>query len=415
METYVDQAPCIYFTVSEGGFLVAVNKKLCTSLGYIEEELVGQKVDAIFTLPTRIFQQTHFFPLLKMQGYAEEIFITLRKKDGEPLPVLINAEKTRHAEENIYQYAGIIVYNRKKFEDELIAAKKAAEKALNENLLLVQAKQELQTHVEALDRQVLVVNQQNEELKQFSRVVTHDMQEPLRKLMLFSGMLLESQAPLSLEKNIERIQRATEKMKTVISGLQQYVWLSDAPLHLSGIALDLLFEETRTQLADQFPGVEVILSRPEGQVMNADYKQLQLLFYELLSNAVRFRKEGEKAIVSVSIQTMQRNIFRHVANKFKYVDFVRIQVQDQGVGFNPAYKDQTFQLFRTLHKEGGRGIGLALCKKVVDNHYGEITIDSKVGVGTTVTIYLPCAPLVLKELINSDEALHIASDQNLTT
>lgn len=77
---YLDQAPCLYFSTSNDGTLLDVNEQLCQMLGYSKEDLIGRKADVFFTVATRIFQQTHFFPLLKMQGHAEEIFLTLKKK-----------------------------------------------------------------------------------------------------------------------------------------------------------------------------------------------------------------------------------------------------------------------------------------------------------------------------------------------
>src|ERR1044072_3391538 len=93
MQHLPDQAPCLYFSSADDGTLLEVNERLCTVLQYHRDELVGKKNEILFTISTRIFQQTHFFPLLKMQGHAEEIYISLQRKDGEQVPVLINAER----------------------------------------------------------------------------------------------------------------------------------------------------------------------------------------------------------------------------------------------------------------------------------------------------------------------------------
>ena len=120
MEQYLDNAPCLYFSSLDDGTIINVNTTLCRKLGYTKEELEGQKLDTIFTIPTRIFQQTHFFPLLKMQGWAEEIYITLQTRSGEQLPLLINAERKIEDNKAISVYVGIVVLNRKRFEDELV-------------------------------------------------------------------------------------------------------------------------------------------------------------------------------------------------------------------------------------------------------------------------------------------------------
>ncbi|HTM91294.1 MAG TPA: PAS domain-containing protein, partial [Flavisolibacter sp.] len=152
MQNLFDQAPCLYFSSADDGTLLEVNDRLCDVLQYHRDELTGKKSEILFTIATRIFQQTHFFPLLKMQGHAEEIYITLKRKDGDQVPVLINAERKMIGDTAVSMHVGIIVYNRKKFEEELIAAKKEAQNALHENTALIHARQQLQKRSEELDR-----------------------------------------------------------------------------------------------------------------------------------------------------------------------------------------------------------------------------------------------------------------------
>lgn len=189
MPGHFDHMPCFCLSTSEDGILVNVNETLARRLGYAKDELTGKKMDVLLTVPTRIFQQTHFTPLLKMQGFADEIFISLRTKAGDEVPVLINAKRTQEDGVSSFTYVGLEVQNRKRFEEELIGARKAAEKALYDNSELSAAKRELERHLEALDQQMGLVKKHNQELLQFSKVITHDLQEPLRKMSLFGNML----------------------------------------------------------------------------------------------------------------------------------------------------------------------------------------------------------------------------------
>jgi signal transduction histidine kinase len=91
---------------------------------------------------------------------------------------------------------------------------------------------------------------------------------------------------------------------------------------------------------------------------------------------------------------LQKNQFRSVEDKYKYVEFVRLRFIDQGIGFNQEWANQVFDLFRKLHPESGRGLGLSICKKIVDNHKGMISIESKVNKGTIVTIDLPYITMI---------------------
>ena len=338
MENVLTLAPVLCFSATDNGMLVGVNEALCEKLGYNKEELIGQKLESIFTLPTRIFHQTHFFPLLKMQGHAGEIFITLLTKNKEELPVLLNAEIKVVNEVTVAVHAGIIVRHRKKYEDELIAAKKAAEAALNENTILLQAKQELQRHSELLDEQIYMVNRQNQELVEFSRVVTHDLQEPLRKLSFFTNMLAEENNRRNDTNTAGRIRNVSEQMRAILSGLQQYVWLTEAAVKPTTIDLARLLLLIRSQHEKENPDIEISLVTENLPVVYADRDQMQFLFYEVIANAIRFRKHTDMVRIDIAADTLLQNKFRSLTGKYKYKDYVRLQIRDNGVGFDAGYK-----------------------------------------------------------------------------
>ena len=389
MNHYIDQAPCLFFSTTDDGTLSDVNDTLCIYLQYVRSDLVGKKVDSIYSLATRIFQQTHLYPLLKMQGYAEEIFVTLRTKDGSDLPVLLNATRKTVEGIFIYVYVGIVVRNRKKFEDELIAAKKAAEMALRESTALQEAQLALQQHTESLEQQIRLVKAQHDELQQFGRVVTHDMQEPLRKLSVFSSMLQKDILSEDSQKAMEKISQVLEQMGNLLSGLQQFIWLNEKQIILESIDPKQLLKGIVEQLRKDNPAVEMDIKTDKLHVFEGDQAQMQVLFYELLSNVIRFRKPGQPAQASITSNELQLNKFQHVDGRYQYESYLRITIKDTGIGFDGTYKQQIFKLFQRLHKESGRGVGLSLCKKIMDHHHGSITIDSQVNIGTTVTILLP--------------------------
>ena len=389
MEKLLDLAPVLCFSASAGGIILDVNDHLCQQLGYNKEELTGQKLELIFTLPTRIFHQTHFFPLLKMQLRAEEIYITLLTKTREELPVLFNAEMKTLDDQAAALYAGIVVRHRKKYEDELIAAKRAAEAALNENTALLKAKEDLQKHSELLDEKMYMINKQNRELVEFNRVVTHDLQEPLRKLFFFSNLAGDNHTQEEHAKTAERIRNVSAQMRAILSGLQQYVWLTEAVVNPAEIDLAKLLLLVRSQHEKEHPGIEINLATHDLPVIYADREQLHFLFHEIIANAIRFRKEPASVKIEIQAETLLQNKFRSLTGKYKYNDYLRLQIKDNGLGFDAAYKEQALSLFKRLHKSSGRGIGLSLCKKIVENHQGSISIDSKTDEGTTVTVILP--------------------------
>lgn len=387
MPLAIHDLPCLYFAFTGDGQVTDVSNTLCTTLGYEAHELIGQKADNFFTISTRIFNQTHLLPLLKMQGYVNEIFITLKAKNNNVVPLLINATTQQQLPNNII-VSGILVENRKKYEDELIAAKQAAENALKDNSALQQLQQQLQHRIEQLDTQIHKVEMQNFELRQFNRVVTHDMQEPLRKLSMFSNMLqVQGHGdPIAITR---KIQRVADQMRATVSGLQQYIWLSEVQSKFEPCDLAAIMLAANEKLASEHNEQLLHLQLPLIPLVPADAEQMQILFYELFSNAIRYRRPDHKATVHVQAQTLQRNKFRAVEGKYSYTEFLRLYLRDDGLGFDPAYKNQLFELFKKLNYNNGQGVGLALCKKIVTNHHGDIAIDSQPNEGATITILLP--------------------------
>lgn len=407
MEATWLEAPFLYFAVSDSGQIRHVNNRLCQALGYTQQELTGQKLDVIYTLASRIFHQTHFFPLLKLHGAAEEIYITLKAKDGQELPVLINAERKQQGEEAISSYAGIVVQNRKKFETELVAARKAAEAAINENTVLIEAKKLAQQQAEALDKQMQMVQRQNDELTQFSSVVTHDLQEPLRKLFVFTNMLVENDDEETRAKVVGKIASAATHLRSVVTGLQQYVWLTDTALQPVVIDLNSLVKMAAGKIKQQFPDVILSVEAEGLPTLTADMEQMLFLLQEIMGNAVRFRKPGNKVRIVMTANRLLQNQFKSVPGKYKYVDYLKLDITDDGLGMKTQYQGQALELFKRLHPESGRGVGLSLCKKIVENHGGSMELNSRENEGTTITVWLP----LLKE---EDASLTKSDKVNLT-
>ena len=389
MQPSYKHIPCVYFSSSADGYITDVNEALCNYLAYSRDELPGQKLENIFTLSTRIFHQTHLFPLLQLKGHAEEIYITLKSKEGSQVPMLINAERVDENGQITFHFAGISVSKRKKFEEEIIAAKKAAEKALNENVALKAAKEELEQHAEKLDRNISLVNQQNQELRQFNHLTTHSLQEPVRKLLFFSSQMLGTNNEIERTNAWQKISKATDDIHHKLQGLQQYVWLTNDKLKWEQVDLFDLVQSAKKQVEEQHPGISIMLESEVIPVIEAISEQMQFLLKELLLNTVRFRKPGNIVTVKIYASTLQLNKFRQLPGKYKYADYLKLQMQDEGIGFDDQYQEQAFELFRKLHLNSGHGIGLSLCKKIVENHNGFISLESQKDLRTTVIIYLP--------------------------
>lgn len=388
MQDHTAAVPCLYFISSADGILTEVNENLCYHLGYDQEELRGQKLDSIFTLATKIFQRTHFYPMLQMKGIADEIYITLRAKDGRDVPALVNAVRRDTGTTHELHFAGIAVKRRKKFEEELIAAKKAAERALSENSELRAAREQLQVHAEELDRQFAVVKEQNLELRQFNHIATHTLQEPLRKLLFYSSLIEDTADEEKARYARLKMRKAADDMFDKLKGLQQYVWLTNEDMQSSEVDLSVLINQVMVEMIDSNPEIAAEAEVGKIPVIEGNAEQLLILVRELISNAVRFRR-GQEISIRIFSSTLLLNKFRQLAGMYKYTEFLKLEISDNGQGFDDTYQHQAFELFRKLHPSGGRGLGLALCRKIVENHGGSISIESKPEQGARVNVFLP--------------------------
>lgn len=389
MDDFFENSPNGYFSFFDDGGLYVVNNTLCSLLRYEKHELQEKNVEFIFTLATRIFYQTHFFPLVKMHGHAEEIFISLRTKDNQHLPVLLNAKRVEGA--NPYTVcAFIVVPNRKKFEDELVSARNTAEAALRENSELVKVKLDLQQHMEQLDFQIQTVKNKNHELQQLNHVVTHSLREPVRKILVFTEKMQLQGIPKNVEENVTRLVKASQQLKAIVSGLQQYVWLLSAPNQFSHVNPGEIVQKVAKQLAEEYDPEILDLHVNDIPVIEADRDQLELLIYQIVSNAIKFKKT-RPATVTITGTTIKLNTFRAVPEKYKYEDFLKLEIRDEGIGFDPQYRDNVFELFKRLDYTKGQGLGLALCKKVAENHSGLIEAHGKTNEFTIITVFLPLA------------------------
>lgn len=383
-EQLLDKAPCGYFAFTDDSLILQVNETLCSLLQYQEDELKGKNVETIFTIATRIFFQTHLFPLVKMQGYAEEIFLTLLAKNGAHLPVLLNAKRMEWQQQTITACAFIVVPNRKKFEDELVAARNTAETALRENTELQKARSDIQQHAKKLEQQMQLVKNQNYELQQFSHVVTHSLKEPLRKILMFSSMMQQNAA----SPEVEKVARAGNQLLSVVTALQEYVWLNEKGNVFTRLDLNNVVHQAAQKLQPALSEGRLNLHYRDLPFLTGDKEQLELMMYHILSNAVKFRK-SEQADVTITSTILKQNRFTFVEDRYSYEDYVRLEITDNGVGFDPVYSKHIFELFRKLHSGEGQGLGLALCKKIAENHGGSIEANGSVDSFTTITVLLP--------------------------
>ncbi|HEX8577478.1 MAG TPA: PAS domain S-box protein [Flavobacterium sp.] len=255
-----------------------------------------------------------------------------------------------------------------------IAAKRAEielEKMRSE-ILLEQKNQKLQN--------------QNKELTSFAYIASHDLQEPLRKIRMFTSRILETDGNNFTANTLDyfsNINDTVQRMQNLINDLLIYSSIDPENLSKKKTNLDLIFKDLLKDLDHIINDTKsIIVNVQEMPTIQAVPTQIKQLFSNILLNAIKFRKQTGIHEINVSCETITIN------NE----EYYRINVADNGIGFDMAYRDKIFEVFQRLHgkKEyAGTGIGLGICKKIMHNHNGFISATGALGIGAVFSMDFP--------------------------
>ena len=234
----------------------------------------------------------------------------------------------------------------------------------------------------------------NQELQDFASIAAHDLQEPLRKVQAFGDRLKTKYAEALEEQGKEylnRMQDASGRMATLINDLLTYSRVTSKGRPYERIDLNIVASEVVSDLETRLEELEGRVEIEDLPAIDADAMQMRQLFQNILGNALKYHKPGEAPIVKVCATVLNgppRNGTRGLAND----DLCEITFEDNGIGFDEKYLDRIFGIFQRLQTRGeyeGTGIGLAVCRKIVDRHSGTITAGSRPGHGATFIVTLP--------------------------
>jgi sigma-B regulation protein RsbU (phosphoserine phosphatase) len=393
----LDTAPCGYLSFADTGGILKVNKTLLALLGYTDaDQLIGKSVESIFTIATRIFYQTHFFPLLKLHGNANEIFFTLTGVDRSEWPVVCNAVRKQDGGAAANHCIFIVASQRSKYEQQILTARREAEAALLENRDLIMAKAESETKGILLAQKLDELRRANEDIVEFGRLISHDLQEPIRKIAVFTDRLAAENKEVFDQGIIDRlnkINRECYQLRHLSYNLERYLSLNIHAQELADVDLNKCVHNGLSAAREASTPVELTLSVAKLPTIRGYQNQLELLFSQIFSNCIEYRDEKRALAILVDCSRHQENIYKKTKDHYKYVDFVKISVVDNGRGFDKEDAKSIFSIRRRIGKSSRElSFGLPICKKVVDNHFGTIAIDPVDGGGAAVSIVLPLSP-----------------------
>jgi len=234
---------------------------------------------------------------------------------------------------------------------------------------------------------------QNKELEQFVYAASHDMKEPLRKIHLYNSYIAENSDNVLDEKSTEYLARsiqATKRMSALIGDLLAYSKVAVVTESYATADLNSIVDEIAAFHKEDFEQKRITLARDVLPVLKAIPFQIKQLMSNLIDNAVKYKKPGIDGHIYIGYKRTDGRLLQRATNRFK--QYHTITVKDNGIGFEPASVTKIFEIFQRLSTGSGAkgtGIGLAICKKIVQNHNGWIEASGEPGKGATFSIYLP--------------------------
>jgi PAS domain S-box-containing protein len=354
-QSFDEAAIGMAIVTTEGRWLRA-NRSLCATLGYSEQELLGTDYQRITHPADAHLDLMIVSRLMSGQSQAEHIEKRYFARSGAVVWMLISVTLLRDA-----QGAPTAFLSQKQD----ITDRKLADIALRD-----------------LNEQLA---QSNRELQDFASVASHDLQEPLRKIQAF-GDRLRTRYGAALSPDgldyLTRMQQAAGRMQSLINDLLTFSRIASRSHPFTPVDLQVVAREVLGDLEEQIARSQAQVQLGQLPMIEADPLQMRQLLQNLLGNALKFHRPEQPPLVTIS------------AARAGAVSWA-ISVADNGIGFDEKYLDRIFTVFQRLHARqqyDGTGMGLAICRRIVERHGGTLSARSAPGAGATFVVTLPAQP-----------------------
>lgn len=372
-KTLTNALPLIIFSLDVNGQLLYANEWLYKYTGLRPETLNKDKWKSIVYAD----DYDSFSVLLKNHITKGATTIKtqsrLKNKAGDFIWHQVSLSPFNNDQGELQYWIGFIVD---------IHAQKVFEETLKDNIELKQTQQELKEHQQKLEDYVKELNRSNHELQQFAFVASHDLQEPIRKILFYSDYLLkrfEGSLDAKAIEYLRHTQSASNRMRNLVQDLLAFSQITkeqtqQQPVNLNQVANDAL-QDLEMVIAEKKASLHIQEFPP---LIYGDTRMMLQLFENIIGNSLKYSKPAEPPVIAISWEQKD--------------DTIEIAFKDNGIGFNEVYLPKMFTLFQRLHsqeKYKGTGLGLAICHKIVEVHKGKMWATGEEGTGAVFYVSLP--------------------------
>lgn len=252
---------------------------------------------------------------------------------------------------------------------------------------------ESEIHLMKKNQELLQINT---ELDSFNHITSHDLQEPLRKIRMFISRVMDLDRSNFEDKGLgylQKINSAAERMQELIQHLLTYSRIGKTSIKAETVHLDTILETIKEDVSEELEKSGAVIHHDRlGSVEGIPFLIHQLIF-NIITNSLKYAKDEIPAEIQIDSRVIHRKSVDFLDGEIpKTSDFLELRFTDNGIGFKQEHAERIFELFQRLHQKNeysGTGIGLAICKKIVETHHGHIFARSQPDVGTEIKIYLP--------------------------
>lgn len=372
-KTLTNSLPIIIFSINKDGQLLYANEWLTKFTGESIEDLnKSQWKSVVHEADYEQFLMLLKNPVTKGTTITKSQARLKHKNSDNYLWHQISLSLLKDANEDLQYWIGYIVD---------IHAQKVVEETVKDNAELKKTQEELKDNQRSLERYIAKLAHSNQELQQFAFIASHDLQEPVRKLLFYSDYLL-SQYANSIDKKgvncLASMHAASQRMRSLIQDLLSFSLINKEEIKFTTVDLNAIVSDARQDLEIVIKEKGAVLNIQSLPNVTGDERMMRQLFENIISNSLKYSKPSASPLIDISFTQKD--------------SFYELIFKDNGIGFNEQYLPQMFTLFQRLHDRKvyqGTGLGLAICRKIVDIHGGEIWAEGKEGEGAIFYVSIP--------------------------